>query len=38
MTPGRIGEIAGHPLPSFGLMRLLTPLSAVCVPLEAKNA
>ena len=38
MTPGRIGVIAGHRLPSFGDERGLLPVKAVVPPLDAKNA
>ena len=37
MTPGVIGEIAGHALPSFGLVRGLDPKRAVALPLAAKK-
>ena len=38
ITPGKIGLIAGHALPSFGEMSGLPPVNAVEPPLEAKNA
>src|SRR6185369_9204915 len=38
IAPGRIGLIAGQPLPSFGEISGLLPVSAVVPPLEAKNA
>ena len=38
ITLGRIGEIAGHMLPSFGLTNGFVPFNAVLVPLEVKNA
>ena len=38
ITPGPIGEMAGHPLPSLGLTYGLVPFKAVALPLPAKNA
>ena len=38
IVPGRIGLIAGQPLPSFGDINGLLPVNAVEPPLEAKKA
>src|SRR5262249_23479209 len=38
ITPGKIGLIAGHKLPSFGDVSGFLPVSAVVLALEAKNA
>ncbi len=38
IVPGKIGETAGHKLPSFGLVSEFEPVKAVALPLEAKNA
>ena len=38
ITPGRMGEIAGQPLPSFGLINGFVAFKAVLVPLDAKKA
>src|SRR6185369_15531380 len=38
IAPGRIGLIAGQPLPSFGEINGLLPVNPVVPPLDAKKA
>src|SRR5678815_5485038 len=38
ITPGRIVDIAGHALPSFGLVKPVAPFKPTFPPTPAKNA